>query len=201
MKTVQSWCRTYQKAAERQYRGECKEALASRGKWLAWDQVLAAVKAQKEAYECADGNRTRAKEGMKYGVMLLYTSLPPARSQEYWTMQWQLRSEGDLYSVEPEVPASNWLFVSQDHQHGMLYIGMHKTSRHTGVQRIELSSTGSTGALLEQLVIYCERERPLLIGDYNHKHLFVVSSEGSGVERDNRNIWSSNTERRRSTIP
>ena len=116
-------------------------------------------------------------------------------------MQWQLRSEGDLYSVEPEVPASNWLFVSQDHQHGMLYIGMHKTSRHTGVQRIELSSTGSTGALLEQLVIYCERERPLLIGDYNHKHLFVVSSEGSGVERDNRNIWSSNTERRRSTIP
>ena len=35
-------------------------------------------------------------------------------------------------------------------------------------------------------MIYCERERPLLIGDYNHKHLFVVSSEGSGVERDNR---------------
>ena len=101
------------KSSGKQYRGECKEALASRGKWLAWDQVLAAVKAQKEAYECADGNRTRAKEGMKYGVMLLYTSLPPARSQEYWTMQWQLRSEGDLYSVEPEVPASNWLFVSQ----------------------------------------------------------------------------------------
>eukprot|EP00731_Ephydatia_muelleri_P034237 Em0052g1a len=88
------------------------------------------------------------------------------------TMQWELQSEGDLYSVEPEVPASNWLFVSQDHQHGMLYIGMHKTSRHTGVQRIELSSTGSTAALLEQLVICSEWERPLLIGDYNHKHLF-----------------------------
>eukprot|EP00731_Ephydatia_muelleri_P007640 Em0003g1888a len=46
-------------------------------------------------------------------------------------MQRELQSEGDLYSVLPEVPASNWLFVPQDHQHGMLYIGMHKTSRYT----------------------------------------------------------------------
>ena len=129
---MQSWCRTYQKAPERQYRGECKEALASRGKWLAWDQSASRHQSTKNVRMC----RRKSDKGNRRHEIWSDASVhkpSPTRSQEYWTMQ-ELRSVGNLYSVEPEVPASNWLFVSQDYQHGMLYIRMHKTSHQKGPQ-------------------------------------------------------------------
>ena len=174
VKSVQSWSRSYQRGAEKQRRGDCKEALSASGKWLPWEQVLECVKSQKDCYVTADGSRPRAMEGQIYTILLMYTSIPPARSQEYWSMQWALHSEADLYAIEPEERESNWLFLSDDNQRGMLYIGRHKTSKYTGVQRIELSSAGCTSALLEQLIIFVQKERPLLVGDYTHNYLFVV---------------------------
>ncbi|KAL5479272.1 hypothetical protein EMCRGX_G022771 [Ephydatia muelleri] len=46
IKTVQQWCRTYQKAYERKDRSW--QRLEAEGKWLAWDAVLEVLKQQRE---------------------------------------------------------------------------------------------------------------------------------------------------------
>ena len=70
IKTVQQWCRTYQKAYE------CKDRswqrLEAEGKWLAWDAVLEVLKQQRELYESSGPcELTRAQESQKYTVLLL----------------------------------------------------------------------------------------------------------------------------------
>ena len=82
IKTVQQWCRTYQKAYERKDRSW--QRLEAEGKWLAWDAVLEVLKQQRELYESSGPcELTRAQESQKYTVLLLYCSIPPARSKEY----------------------------------------------------------------------------------------------------------------------
>eukprot|EP00731_Ephydatia_muelleri_P009917 Em0005g503a len=73
IKTVQQWCRTYQKAYE------CKDRswqrLEAEGKWLAWDAVLEVLKQQRELYESSGPcELTRAQESQKYTVLLLDTA-------------------------------------------------------------------------------------------------------------------------------
>ena len=61
-----------------------------------------------------------------------------------------------------------------DHSKVLLYVSSHKTSKYTCVQRIELSSSGSTQPLLEQLVEFVCRDRPQLLQGHAHDWLFVV---------------------------
>eukprot|EP00731_Ephydatia_muelleri_P027547 Em0019g420a len=141
IKTVQQWCRTYQKAYERKDRSW--QRLEAEGKWLAWDAVLEVLKQQRELYESSGPcELTRAQESQKYTVLLLYCSIPPARSKEYRELR---------------------LVVQNDHSRALLYLGAHKTSRKTGPNRIQLNSTDSTKVVLDQLVDFVCRDRDVLL--------------------------------------
>ncbi|KAL5476361.1 hypothetical protein EMCRGX_G026299 [Ephydatia muelleri] len=168
IKTVQQWCRTYQKAYERKDRSW--QRLEAEGKWLAWDAVLEVLKQQRELYESSGPcELTRAQESQKYTVLLLYCSIPPARSKEYRELRVTF-SRQNLATWDPvSNAASNWLVVQNDHSRALLYLGAHKTSRKTGPNRIQLNSTDSTKVVLDQLVHgFCmsgqrrltERQRP-----------------------------------------
>ena len=89
----------------------------------------------------------------------MYTSLPPGRSIEYTTMQFQFL-EGDLCALEPAMKESNWLFFTNDHKKALLYIGSHKTFRSIGVQKIKLSSENATSMLLDVCM-----QRPILVNN------------------------------------
>ena len=63
------------------------------------------------------------------------------------------RNTWSMYSVEPEVRASNWLFMSENHEQACSCIQL---------------------CMLEQLVIYVLRERPILMGDYTGACIYGV---------------------------
>ena len=167
IKTVQQWCRTYQKAYERKDRSW--QRLEAEGKWLAWDAVLEVLKQQRELYESSGPcELTRAQESQKYTVLLLYCSIPPARSKEYRELRVTF-SRQNLATWDPVAnAASNWLVVQNDHSRALLYLGAHKTSRKTGPNRIQLnfhrlyqSCTGSTGRFcMSGQRRLTERQRP-----------------------------------------
>ena len=162
IKTVQQWCRTYQKAYERKDRSW--QRLEAEGKWLAWDAVLEVLKQQRELYESSGPcELTRAQESQKYTVLLLYCSIPPARSKEYRELRVTF-SRQNLATWDPVAnAASNWLVVQNDHSRALLYLGAHKTSRKTGPNRIQLNSTDSTKVVLGQLVDFVCRDRDVLL--------------------------------------
>ena len=162
IKTVQQWCRTYQKAYERKDRSW--QRLEAEGKWLAWDAVLEVLKQQRELYESSGPcELTRAQESQKYTVLLLYCSIPPARSKEYRELRVTF-SRQNLATWDPvSNAASNWLVVQNDHSRALLYLGAHKTSRKTGPNRIQLNSTDSTKVVLGQLVDFVCRDRDVLL--------------------------------------
>jgi hypothetical protein len=176
IETLRSWSNQFNKEAELS-RTKSWRSLQAQGKWLDWPTVLQAVKAQKEEFEAADGRVSMAWEAVKYAVLLLYTNLPPGRSLEYASMRYQFATElgADLYGFEPDVKNSNWCIISRDNQKALLYIGLHKTSQKIGVQKIELSSQNPTCTLLNHLVEYICKHRPILVTNKTHQYLFVVS--------------------------
>ncbi len=102
VKILQQWCRNYQKASETKDRSW--QRLEAEGKWLAWKDVLEVLKRQKEIYESSGGCiATRAQESQKYTVLLLYTSIPPARSKEYRELRvaFTPRNLGRLFHAFP----------------------------------------------------------------------------------------------------
>ena len=136
--------------------------------------MIDVLRLQKELYESAESLFSRAWESQKYAVLLLYCTIPPARGREYRELKICV-TDGDLQLWEPLVRDSNWLLIASDHSRGLLYVGSHKTSKFTGVQRIELSRDGSTHLLLDHLVAFICRERPVLLQGNAHDWVFVVS--------------------------
>ena len=175
IQTVRGWSNSFQKDAQIN-REKSWNTLAANGRWLSWKTILETVKCQREAFEAADGSVAIAWEAVKLSVLLMYTSLPPGRSLEYFTMQFQYDA-GDLHAIEPAKKESNWLFFATDLRSALLYIGAHKTSRSIGVQKIQLSAEDETCTLLEHLVEYVSKHRPILITNKTHQFLFVVSTE------------------------
>ena len=127
------------------------------GKWLVWSEILEVLKLQKEMFESAESAFSKAWEAQKYAILLLYCSIPPARGREYRELKLCV-TDSDLQLWDPPLRDSNWLLLAADHGRGLLYVGAHKTSKYTGVQRIELSRDGSTHLLLEHLVAFSCRE-------------------------------------------
>ena len=105
------------------------------------------LKLQRELYESAGSTFAKAWESQKFTVLLMYCAIPPARGREYRELRFTFTEE-DLQLWEPDSTQSNWLLMSGNHSRGLLYVGAHKTYRHIGVQRIELSADGSTNVLL-----------------------------------------------------
>ena len=132
---------------------------------------------QRDLRDSAGSLFNRAWELQKYTILLMYCSLPPARGREYRELQLCV-TDAELQLWQPAQLESNWLLVAPDHSKGLLYVGSHKTSKHTGIQRIELSSSGSTHILLEQLVEFVCRDRPQLLQGHTHDWLFVVRAYG-----------------------
>ena len=133
------------------------------------------LKLQRELYESAGSTFAKAWESQKFTVLLMYCAIPPARGREYRELRFTFTEE-DLQFWEPDSTQSNWLLLSGNHSRGLLYVGAHKTYRHIGVQRIELSADGSTNVLLEQLVAFVCRDRPALLqGRTPQDFLFLVS--------------------------
>ena len=109
IQTVRGWSNSFQKDAQIN-REKSWNTLAANGRWLSWKTILETVKCQREAFEAADGSVAIAWEAVKLSVLLMYTSLPPGRSLEYFTMQFQYDA-GDLHAIEPAKKESNWLHV------------------------------------------------------------------------------------------
>jgi hypothetical protein len=149
---------------------------------------LLAVKQQKEIYESSgDCELTRAREGQKYTVLLLYSCIPPARSKEYRELK-LTHTSANLILWEPQDdPVSNWLVIQSDHSKAILYLGSHKTSRKTGPNKVQLSSEDSTAILLEQLLCFAFHDRDVLLRGSRSPEtchwLFVVRKEKKTINK------------------
>ena len=139
-----------------------------------WSEVLDVLKLQRELYESAASTFSRGWESQKFTVLLLYCAIPPARGREYRQLRYTFTDEDLQLWAPPDTAQSNWLLLRNDHSRALLYIGSHKTFRHTGLQRIELCTEGSTKLLLEQLIAFVCRDRPVLLQGRTHDYLFVV---------------------------
>ena len=158
------------------------ESLSSKGKWLSWSQVEEVVRQQRTAYEDATTSLDRAREGVRYAVLLFYSVLPPGRSLEYRTLTYKYVPRRHLY---PSVPtpsdeSENVLFLADDGSDvGGLYLGSFKNKRSTGAQKLRLDD--KFDYFLSFIRRYVNKLRPRLLQQQTsaaarqHSFLFVVS--------------------------
>jgi hypothetical protein len=160
----------YKKEAEAT-RDHTWQDLAAKSKWLHWEEVIEVVKAQREAYETATSPQERARESQRYAQLLLYTTIPPGRAEEYRTLELNM---GGNQTQMPHRHQRNILHVSQDGHKAVLEIGKYKNSRYHGRQRLDISDVDY---LVPHLLRYIKEDRPLLLQKRkDHLYLFMVST-------------------------
>ena len=93
-----------------------------------------------------------------YAVLLLYTAIPPARAQEYRTLQLSRFDTRDAPRNKSSNPM-NILHISEDGSAGIMEIAKYKNSAYCGRQTIDISNVDH---LLSHLVDYVEKDRPVL---------------------------------------
>ena len=143
--------------------------LSVKKKWLHWEEVIEVVKVQRDAYLSKVAPKERAQESHDYALLLLYTAIPPARAQEYRTLQLQ-RNVPHSRSSNP----TNIIYISEDGSTGNMELGKYKNSAYCGRQTIDISNIDY---LLSHLVDYVEKDRPILLqGKQDHHFLFMVST-------------------------
>ena len=160
------------------------EELSSQSKWLHWKEVVEVVKEQRDEYERACSALARAREGLRYAVLLLYTCLPPGRSLEYRTLTFQRCECRELIPCVPTPadPTLNVLYTADDRRQGGLYLGAFKTVGSAGAQKISLGD--AHGYFLAHIDRYIDRLRPRLLRlqpeeERKHAYLFVVRHRAS----------------------
>ena len=172
--TVQTYLRQVishsQKEAE-MVRGKTWQDFSQKRKWLHWEEVIEVVKQQRDAYNSKIAPNERAQESHDYAVLLLYTAIPPARAQEYRTLQLCKRDHCNVQHSTSSNPM-NIIHISEDGSTGKLEISQYKNSAYCGRQTIDISYADY---LLEHLVDYIEKDRPVLLqGKPDHHFLFMV---------------------------
>ena len=80
------WARAYESEREVEHCEDTWETPTTRKRWLHWEEVLEAVREQREACEDTSMGLTQAREGVQLAVLLMYCCLPPGRAQEYRTL-------------------------------------------------------------------------------------------------------------------
>ena len=105
---------------------------------------------RRDAYLSTIAPKEQAKESHDYALLLLYTAIPPAKAQEYRTLQ---LSRSDTYNA-PHNKSSNPMIsihISEDGSAGIMEIAKYKNPAYCGRQTIDISSIDY---LLSHLVDY-----------------------------------------------
>ena len=162
--------RQFQQKAENG-REKTWQDLSARKKWLHWEEVIAVLNAQRDAYLSEITPKLRAQESQDYAQLLLYTAIPPGRAQEYRTLQLRRLDTCEKPHSRSSSP-ENILHISDDGTTGYMEIGDYKSAAHNGRQILDISNIDY---LLSHLVDYVNKDRPeLLQGKNDHHFLFMV---------------------------
>ena len=180
LRTYREWIRDHDQEKRKDDGERTWETLSKRKKWLHWEEVMEAVKSQRDAYEAASRGLPRAKESVRYALMLFYSCLPPGRAQEYRTLKFRRcrRDEMRPTAPTPENRKSNVLFITDEGDRASLYLGQFKTSKTRGAQKISLDELDY---FLRHIHRYLTKHRPRLLALQSasnppqHDYLFVVS--------------------------
>lgn len=152
-------------------RAKTWQDLSAKKKWLHWEEVIEVVKTQRDAYLSTIAPKERAQESHDYALLLLYTAIPPARAQEYRTLQLSRFDTRDAPRNKSKL--MNILHISENGSAGIMEIAKYKNSAYCGRQTIDISNVDH---LLSHLVDYVEKDRPVLLqGKQDHHFLFMVS--------------------------
>ncbi len=160
----------YQREAEAN-RDKSWQDLSSRRKWLHWEEVIEVVRHQRDCYESQISPPERAIESQDYAILLLYTTIPPARAQEYRTLKLKLCS-GDELRARSLPDGDNVLRINHEGSIASLEIGSYKNSAYLGRQTVDISSVDY---LVPHLLDFIAKDRPILLGTKpDHYTLFMV---------------------------
>ena len=177
-RVYKEWMRHLDSHRQSARNGDSWEELSLRKKWLHWEEIIETVKMQKDAYELAPPGIRQAKESVKYTILLFYSCLPPGRAQEYRTLQFQWCEPGEIRTTAPTPAdaASNVLYIARDGRRGALYIGLYKTSKNKGPQKIMLDAFDY---FVHHLYVYLTKHLPLLLAQQTARdspgtYVFVV---------------------------
>lgn len=145
--------------------------LSASNKWLHWEEIIEVLKTQRDVYLSEIAPKARAQESQDYAQLLLYTAIPPARAQEYRTLQLRMLHTCDKPHSRSSTPV-NILHISEDGSTGYLEIANYKNAAYSGRQIIDISNIDY---LLSHLVDYVNKDRTLLLlGKKDHHFLFMV---------------------------
>ncbi len=160
----------YQREAEAN-RDKSWQDLSSRRKWLHWEEIIQVVKEQRYCYESQISPPERAIESQDYAILLLYTTIPPARAQEYRTLKLNLCS-GDERRARSLPDRDNVLHINRDGSIASLEIRSYKNSAYLGRQSVDISTVDY---LVPHLLDFIAKDRPILLGTREDQHnLFLV---------------------------
>ena len=156
------------------HRAKSWQELSAKNKWLHWEEVIEVVRCQREEYESETRPDLRAVLSQDYAQLLLYTSLPPGRAEEYRTLRLKVYTGSEtVCPATTSTERTNVLHMSENGSQALMEIGKHKTVSSAGRQLIDLRSTDY---LVAHLLDYVHKDRPLLLqGREDHGYLFMVS--------------------------
>ena len=135
------------------------------------DEVLDAVRLQKELFERATGSRRRAQESQKLLAVLFYTALPPGRAKEFQTLHVATHDTLPRPVVDQERP--NRLHITTDGTQAYLLLADYKTHKCYGDHFVPLHEDTP---LLRHIAVHLNYHRKFLLGtEQQSTFLFLVS--------------------------
>ena len=135
------------------------------------DEVLDAVRQQKELFERATGSRRRAQESQKLLAVLFYTALPPGRAKEFQTLHVATHDTLPRPVVDQERP--NRLHINTNGTQAYLLLADYKTHKCYGDHFVPLHEDTP---LLRHIAVHLNYHRKFLLGTEQQSiFLFLVS--------------------------
>ncbi|XP_078368545.1 uncharacterized protein LOC144652407 [Oculina patagonica] len=143
-------------------RPKTKDQLKARGRWLDWEEIVAACGKQRDFCELVEGDRNRERQYCNLLILCLYSFIPPSCGLEIRTLKichdWQSFNQKDY-------KARNVLLIKGSEQ-VTLHFDSYKTVKWMGHQELTLKG---------------EHELCRIILDFvnNHRGLLVTKKSGN----------------------
>ncbi|XP_044169297.1 uncharacterized protein LOC114964302 [Acropora millepora] len=167
IRRLRSQARILQKEGDNE-RPQTKEDLQAQNRWLPWEEIVTAVRTQREKFELTVPAKPKARECADLLLLSIYVFIPPSRGLEIRTLE----IVGEEESLEARKDTARNLLIQMASGDIRLHFSNFKTRKFVGRDELPL---GREDELCRLMNVYIKDHRPKLVTASSQRYLLLGS--------------------------
>ncbi|XP_074618940.1 uncharacterized protein LOC141877816, partial [Acropora palmata] len=147
-------------------RPQTKEDLQAQNRWLPWEEIVAAVRTQREKFDLTVPAKPKARECADLLLLSVYVFIPPSRGLEIRTLE----IVGEEESLEARKDSARNLLIQMANGDIKLHFSNFKTRKFVGRDEVAL---GREDELCRMMNLYIKDHRPKLVTASSQRYLLL----------------------------